>query len=839
MVDVVTGDGQWRYLESVPPALLTPTDIAAAAEMLGKASTVVLQLQQPAAAILAALDQVPPDCRVIMDGVPEDEPTRERILAAATVLRLDAQEAEILASQRDPRRGRRPGSCRGPADRGPELVVIAVGTDGNLVAWPGDAILLPLVDAAEVVDTTGSGDAFVAGLTWALVRGADRVRAGQLATAAAGLTVGHPGGRPTLTAAEVEELADAARGGPRMSDDETRSRSSPGSSGRSGWTRTTWPGPSRCSPCPTAISGSAAPSTRVSPTTSPARTSTRSSSPTELTYPESGYGYPDSGQSIVNVPNGKIIRLLVDDEPFDVRYGRLLGHERTLDFRAGTLRREVEWETPAGRRVRVRSTRLVSLSQRAVLAIRYEVEPVDTPSPGGGPVGAAGQRALARTRWRCRGRRCRPHPLIPDGASIEGTRACLMYRTRHSGLRLAAAVDHVLTADQELDPEMTSDENWVRLTASTELAPGQRLALTKFVAYGWSAERSDIALKDQVDAALTAAVETGWDGLLAAQREYLDAFWARADVEVDGDPKVQQAVRFGLFHLLQASARAEQRAIPAKGLTGTGYAGHAFWETEAFVLPVLTATVPGAAADALRWRRATLPMAKEWARTLRLRGAAFAWRTIRGEECSSYWPAGTAAFHVNADIAVAAARQVRWTQDADFDRECALPLLVETARLWQCLGYVGADGHFHLDGVTGPDEYSALVNDNTFTNLAAAANLREAAAAAGRWPDAAADLGVDTEEIAGWRQSADRDGRGLRRRARDARAGPRLDASAALGLRRVRREGRVPAAQPRDRTSTCTASRWPSRPTWCWPCSGSANGSPSPRRRRRSRTPRS
>jgi alpha,alpha-trehalose phosphorylase len=475
-----------------------------------------------------------------------------------------------------------------------------------------------------------------------------------------------------------------------------------------------------------------------------------------LAYPESGYAFPKTGQSVVNVSNGKIIRLLVDDEPFDVRYGRLLQHERILDFRDGTLSRKVEWETPAGQRVRVRSTRLVSLSQRAVLAVRYEVEPVGagarvvvqsellTNESLPDPSGDAGADDAVRTH------------LLADGLSVEGTRACLMHRTRYSDLRMAAAVDHVLAADTDLDPEMASDEHWARLTVSTELQPGQRLTLTKFVAYGWSAERSDIALKDQAEAALAAAVDTGWDGLLAAQREYLDDFWARADVEVDGDQEVQQAVRFGMFHLLQASARAEQRAISAKGLTGTGYAGHAFWETEAFVLPVLTATVPGAAADALRWRRNTLSAAKDWARTLRLRGAAFAWRTIRGEECSSYWPAGTAAFHINADIAVAAARQVHWTQDADFDRDCALPLLVETARLWQCLGYVGADGHFHLDGMTGPDEYTALVNDNTYTNLAAAANLREAAATAERWPEAAADLGVAAEEIAGWRESADR-----------------------------------------------------------------------------------
>ena len=214
MVDLVTGDGQWRYLESVPaPVLLAPADLAGAAEILGKASTVILQLQQPADAVLAALDLVGPDTRVIMDGVPEDERTRSSVLGPASVLRLDAHEAELLAGEPIPDEAAARRVAEDLLGRGPELVVIAVGTEGNLVAAPGDATLLPLVDATAVVDTTGSGDAFVAGLAWALDRGEERVRAGRLATAAAGLTVGHPGGRPTLTAARVAQLADTLGGG--------------------------------------------------------------------------------------------------------------------------------------------------------------------------------------------------------------------------------------------------------------------------------------------------------------------------------------------------------------------------------------------------------------------------------------------------------------------------------------------------------------------------------------------------------------------------------------------------------------------------------------------------
>ena len=221
-----------------------------------------------------------------------------------------------------------------------------------------------------------------------------------------------------------------------------------------------------------------------------------------------------------------------------------------------------------------------------------------------------------------------------------------------------------------------------------------------------------------------------------------------------GDVEIQQAVRFGLFHILQAGARAEHRPIPAKGLTGTGYDGHTFWDTEAFVLPVLTYTKPDAAADALSWRNNTLPIAREHAKELGLAGAAYAWRTIHGEECSGYWPAGTAAFHINADIAEAVVKYCDATQDADFEREVALPILVETARLWRSLGQHDGDGKFRIEGVTGPDEYSAVKDNNVYTNLMAQANLTAAADFATKLSDEARKLDVSTEEAAAWRDAA-------------------------------------------------------------------------------------
>jgi alpha,alpha-trehalose phosphorylase len=218
---------------------------------------------------------------------------------------------------------------------------------------------------------------------------------------------------------------------------------------------------------------------------------------------------------------------------------------------------------------------------------------------------------------------------------------------------------------------------------------------------------------------------------------------------------VQQAVRFGLFHVLQAGARAENRAIPAKGLTGPGYDGHAFWDTETYVLGALILTLPAAGASALKWRHSTLPAAIERASQLGLKGAAFPWRTITGAECSAYWPAGTAAFHINADIADAVIRYVDATGDTDFHRGPGMDLLVHTARLWRSLGHHDGRGRFHIDGVTGPDEYSAIADDNIYTNLMAQQNLTAAAAAVQQFPDRARELGIDAEEAASWRDAAE------------------------------------------------------------------------------------
>ncbi|WP_217913950.1 glycoside hydrolase family 65 protein [Miltoncostaea marina] len=474
-----------------------------------------------------------------------------------------------------------------------------------------------------------------------------------------------------------------------------------------------------------------------------------------LGYGERAYGNPEDGQTVVNVTDGKLIRLLVEDEPLDVHRGDLQSHERWLDLRTGILERVLVWSTRAGRTVRVTSRRLVSLRMRSVAAVSFEVEAIDR------PVRIALQSSLLANRVDV-GSGTDPREAAAIGAVLvprlsvhDGLRVVLAHTTSRTGLSLAAGMEHALETDNPPLTRTESEPDLGRVTVSAQLHPGRPLRMTKLIAYHWSSHQSVEWLRDQVDASLQNALAEGFDGLAAMQREALDAYWRSTKIEVDGDDELQQALRFAQFQLVQAGTRADGRGVPAKGLTGPGYDGHAFWDMEAYVLPVYVFSQPRLARDALVWRHGMLDLARERARQLDLDGAAFPWRTIGGEECSGYWPAGTAAFHVNAGIARAVQLYDDVTGDEDFMRDVGLELLVETARLWASLGYQVAGGAFRIDGVTGPDEYSAIADNNVYTNLMARDNFRAAAAAVERRPERADALGVSPDEVAAWRRAAD------------------------------------------------------------------------------------
>lgn len=473
-----------------------------------------------------------------------------------------------------------------------------------------------------------------------------------------------------------------------------------------------------------------------------------------LSYPEGGYGHPEVGQAIVGVADGQAIRLMVDGLPFDVRHVRPTAHVRTLDMRAGTLTRQVEWRTPQGGRMRLCSVRLVSLADRSLCAITYELEALDIPAT----ITVRSELIANDTPPRIdnadpRVGEALRRPFEALGHTATATGGVLVHRTRGTRLGVAAGVEHRLEGLQAPSTSVEAAEDAIVWTAVGSLQPGSPVRICKDVAYAWSPVDSPHALAEDVRSALAQAGYRGWDGLAAAQRERLDAFWAVADVEVDGAADLQQALRFGLFQLLQATACNPQAPLGAKALTGSGYSGHTFWDVEGFVVPTLSLLWPRSAATLLRWRAGTLDIARRRAEELGLAGASFAWRTITGDEASAYWPASTAAMHVNADIARAVQLYANVTGEP-LESVDGVQVLVGTARLWISMGHHDADGTWHLFGMTGPDEYTGVVDDNVFTNLMAAANLELAARACRRSPQRALALGVDADEVTSWERTA-------------------------------------------------------------------------------------
>ncbi|MGH3423896.1 MAG: glycoside hydrolase family 65 protein, partial [Nocardioidaceae bacterium] len=347
----------------------------------------------------------------------------------------------------------------------------------------------------------------------------------------------------------------------------------------------------------------------------------------------------------------------------------------------------------------------------------------------------------------------------------EQGRVVLGYKCANSGMTLACAADHTIETDNQYTQRLQVEEDMAKVVYRVRAKPGRTITISKTVAYHTSRGVPSRELVDRCRRTLDRVRDEGLAKQFTDQRAWLDGFWERTDVEVPGQPQVQQALRWNLFQVAQATARAEGAGIPAKGVTGSGYGGHYFWDAEVYVLPFLTYTSPRAARAALRFRHNLLPAARRRAFQLTQNGALFPWRTINGEEASAYYAAGTAQYHIDADISYALSQYVAATGDQDFLMREAVDILVETARMWADLGFWRANGggSFHIHGVTGPDEYTTVVNDNLFTNVMARFNLRRAAEAVEHleqvWPQAydrmVARLGLEPGEVEEWRKAAE------------------------------------------------------------------------------------
>lgn len=459
----------------------------------------------------------------------------------------------------------------------------------------------------------------------------------------------------------------------------------------------------------------------------------------DIRHAEEAFGFAKVGQTIVNVPDSKIMRLYVDDEPLLLDVADLLSYDRTLDFATGVLSRDLIWQTPSGKRVHVLAQRMVSFSERHLAVMTFEVTMLDDEAPVvissqvlnrqdgqdeyNVRAAAMGEGFDPRKAERFAGR-----VLQPCSQWISDDRAVLTYRCTNSGMTLAVAADHKIVTDNDYELLTEIDKDLAKHVYRVKAKPGQTISITKTVSYHTSRGIPPLELVDRCRRTLDRVITEGVDVQFEKQKEWLDDYWARTDIVIGGQPELQQAVRWNLFQLAQATARAESNGIPAKGLTGSGYGGHYFWDQEIYVLPYLTYTAPHCARSALRFRYSMLDAARRRAKELTQDGALFPWRTINGEEASAYYAAGTAQYHIDADIVYAVSQYVAATGDTDFMAREAIDILVETARMWADLGFWRSNGKdvFNIHGVTGPDEYTTVVDNNLYTNVMARFNLRRA-----------------------------------------------------------------------------------------------------------------
>jgi len=496
-----------------------------------------------------------------------------------------------------------------------------------------------------------------------------------------------------------------------------------------------------------------------------------------IVYGEEAYGFAKTGQTICNVTDCKIIKLFVDDEPFWLPDANLLSYDRRLNMASGTLDREILWETPAGKRVLITSRRLVSFVHKHVAAISYSVKVVDTTAF----VVIASEMATAKPSslfdQEDDPRRAKPtsNRVLHSRASYaKDRRIVLCHATKRSNFLMAAAIDSALDTSCPYVCNTAHTDDAGQVVFTIDAKANEPMRMTKFIAYHTSRTASAEELCVRTEWTVDRAVGRGFDKLLATQEQYLSDFWDRSDVRVKdvqeartkrSTVEVQQAIRFNLFQILQASARADHVGVPAKGLTGQAYEGHYFWDTEIYLLPFLTYTSPWVAKNLLMFRYRMLPQARARAKELDQRGALFPWRTINGEEASTYYEAGTAQYHINADIMYALRKYVHATGDEAFLSDYGAEMLVETARLWLDLGFYSEanGGRFCINGVTGPDEYNAIVNNNAYTNFMARENLLYAAHTVKRLsdtnPDAYAALvsktGLAATEVDAWLGAAE------------------------------------------------------------------------------------
>jgi alpha,alpha-trehalose phosphorylase len=436
----------------------------------------------------------------------------------------------------------------------------------------------------------------------------------------------------------------------------------------------------------------------------------------DITYGESAYGFPKTAQKIVNVMDAQSISLTFDDEVFSVFEGQVLDLKRELDIKKGIAKRFIHWISPKGKELKISFTRLVSFVQLELCLIQVRVESINYNGPmkissclkgnvsnytdPNDPRVASGHADLLEI----------VHTYSSDNIMQ------LTAKTKRSFKEVTCTVSHSMHMDISLNDNKYTGES------QEDLKAGQSLAFTKYMVYTDTIRHESCSNKgiEIMKDAMTKTMEQ-WK---QEQASYLDEFWKYSEIQVTDSLEIQEALNYSAYQLLASAGKDPHCNISAKGLSGEGYEGHYFWDTEVYMMPFFTLTNPVIAKNLLKFRYETLDDSRARAIEMGHRyGAKIPWRTIAGTECSGYFPAGSAQYHINADVAYSNIQYYLFSQDLQYILDYGFEVIAETARIWLDMGHYSKEGKFMIHDVTGPDEYSAIVNNNYYTNVLAQYHL--------------------------------------------------------------------------------------------------------------------
>jgi trehalose/maltose hydrolase-like predicted phosphorylase len=486
-----------------------------------------------------------------------------------------------------------------------------------------------------------------------------------------------------------------------------------------------------------------------------------------IPHAERGYGYAENTHTMLNVTDGRQIEVFLGEEKFSQTEGELLDYRRAINLEEGYLTRELIWRSPQGREVKITVDRIVSFHFKNLIAFNYQIEPLnftDLVTFHSVLNGAVDNHVHQEIDPRFSA------SLGNLGLSVEevvnqDTMAIIISKTTRSNFTLACSMENRLACDVNFSLSTEKTATTASVTYRIDATNNLKIGLEKYVSYYTSRDYTISKLPNLASDLVGRAKVIGFETLKDKQKKGLKRFWSVAEIGIDGDQAANDGLRFNLFHLRQAAGSNGKTGIGSKGLTSESYDGHYFWDTEIYMMPFYTAVMPAEARKLLEYRYSILDQARARARELsHPRGALYPWRTIGGEEGSSYYPASTAQYHINAAIAYAICKYTEITGDYSFMLESGAEIIFETARLWENLGaYIkNKDGHFCFNEVTGPDEYTALVNNNCYTNLMARWHFNYACETADNLKiNHAADywrlvekIDLDDQEIDAWRKAA-------------------------------------------------------------------------------------